>query len=39
MELQYMPPEANEIVPDLSIGTQHNLTNDDHELIESFLDA
>jgi len=34
MELQYTPPEANETVPDMSIETQHNLTNDEYELIE-----
>jgi len=38
-ELQYTPPEANETVPDLSTETQHNLTNDEYELIKSFLDG
>jgi len=32
-----MPTEANETVPDLSIGSQHNLTDDEYELIEGFL--
>jgi len=31
--------EANETVPDMSLETQHNLTNDEYELIESFLDG
>jgi len=35
LELQYTPPEAIESVPDMS--TQHNLNNDEYELIESFL--
>ena len=38
MELQHTPPEADETVPDLSIETQDKLTNDEYELIESFLD-
>jgi len=38
-ELQTRPSEADEIVLDLTTGIQHNLTNDEYELIESFLDG
>ena len=34
-----MPTELNETVHDLPIETQHNLTNDEIELIESFLEV
>jgi len=37
--LQDMPTELNETVPDLSIETQNELTNDEMELIESFLEV
>jgi len=34
-----MPTEVDETVPDLTTEVQHNLTDDEIELIESFLEV
>ena len=39
LRLRDMPNELNEAVLDLSVGTQHNLIDDEIEMIESFLET
>jgi len=39
LKLQDIPTELDETIPDLASETQHNLTDDEIELIESFLEV